>query len=162
VLVVDEIGKNISGDGADPNVTGRYPTPYATGGPEVGRMVFLDLTEETGGNANGVGMADVVTERLASKIDRPATYLNALTSTTPQPVKLPMVMPTDRLAITAALEMCAGVSPREVRLVRVKNTLKLRQMHVSEAVLTEVEKDERLRVVQEPEPMRFGDEGSLV
>src|SRR5918995_5832396 len=161
MLVVDEIGKNISGDGADPNVTGRYPTPYATGGPEVGRMVFLSLTEETGGNANGVGMADVVSECLASRMDRSATYLNALTSTTPQPVKLPMVMPTDRLAIAAALEMCAGVSPKDARLVRVKNTLKLRQMHVSEAVLTEVEKDERLRVVEEPEPMRFGEDDSL-
>jgi hypothetical protein len=162
VLVVDEIGKNISGDGADPNVTGRYPTPYATGGPEVGRMVFLGLTEETGGNANGVGMADVVTERLASQIDRPSTYLNALTSTTPQPVKLPMVMPTDRLAIAAALEMCAGVSPRNARLVRVQNTLKLRRIHVSEALLPEVEKDEGLRVVEEPGPMRFEDDGSLI
>ena len=162
VLVVDEIGKNISGDGADPNVTGRYPTPHATGGPEVGRMVFLDLTEETGGNANGVGVADVVSERLASKMDRPATYLNALTSTTPQPVKLPMVMPNDRLAIAAALEMCAGVSPKDARLVRVKNTLKLRRMHVSEALLPEVEEDERLRVVEEPTPMRFGEDGSLV
>ena len=161
VLVVDEIGKNISGDGADPNVTGRYPTPYATGGPEVGRMVFLDLTEETGGNANGVGVADVVTERLASGIDRPSTYLNAITSTTPQPVKLPMVMPTDSLAIAAALEMCAGVSPEDTRLVRIQNTLKLRRMHVSEALLPEVEKDERLRVVEEPGPMRFGEDGSL-
>src|ERR671916_715558 len=104
VLVIDEIGKNISGDGADPNVTGRYPTPFATGGPNVECMVFLDLTPETGGNANGLGAADVVTERLVSKMDRSATYLNALTSTTPQPVKLPMVMPTDRLAIAAALE----------------------------------------------------------
>jgi len=161
VLVVDEIGKNISGDGADPNVTGRYPTPYATGGPEVGRMVFLDLTEETGGNANGVGMADVVTERLASKMDRSSTYLNALTSTTPQPVKLPMVMPTDRLAITAALEMCAGVSPKDARLVRIKNTRKLRRIHVSEALLSEVEKDERLRVVEEARPIRFGEDGSV-
>ncbi len=161
VLVVDEIGKNISGDGADPNVTGRYPTLYATGGPEVGRMVFLDLTEETGGNANGVGVADVVTERLASGIDRSSTYLNALTSTTPQPVKLPMVMPTDSLAIAAALEMCAGVSPEDTRLVRIQNTLKLRRMHVSEALLPEVEKDERLRVVEEPGPMPFGEDGSL-
>ncbi len=162
VLVVDEIGKNISGDGADPNVTGRYPTPYATGGPEVGRMVFLRLTEETGGNANGVGMADVVTERLASKIDRPSTYLNALTSTTPQPVKLPMVMPTDELAVAAALEICAGVSSKDARLVRVQNTLKLRRMWVSEALLLEVEKDERLRVVEELRPMRFADNGSIV
>ncbi len=162
VLVVDEIGKNISGDGADPNVTGRYPTPYATGGPEVQRIVFLDLTEETGGNANGVGLADVVTERLASKMDRPVTYLNALTSTTPEPVKLPMIMPTDRLAIAAALEMCAGISPGGARLVRIQNTLKLRRIHVSEALLSEVEKDERLRVVEEPVPIRFDAGGSLL
>jgi hypothetical protein len=162
VLVVDEIGKNISGDGADPNVTGRYPTPYASGGPEVERMVFLGLTEETVGNANGVGVADVVSERLASKMDLPSTYLNALTSTTPEPVKLPMVMPTDRLAIAAAIGMCAGVSPEEARVVRIKNTLKLRRMHISEALLPEVEKHERLHVVQEPTPMRFGRDGSLL
>jgi hypothetical protein len=162
VLVVDEIGKNISGDGADPNVTGRYPTPYASGGPKVQRMVFLDLTEETGGNANGVGVADVVTERLAAKINRPASYLNALTSTTPQPVKLPMVMPTDELVVAAALEMCASVSSKDARLVRVQNTLKLRRMWVSEALLPEAEKDERLRVVEETRPMRFADNGSIV
>ena len=71
MLIVDEIGKNISGDGADPNVTGRYPTTAASGGPSVERMVYLGLTEETGGNANGLGMADVVTERLAGSMDRP-------------------------------------------------------------------------------------------
>jgi hypothetical protein len=162
VLVVDEIGKNVSGDGADPNVTGRYPTPHATGGPAVERMVFLALTEETGGNANGLGMADVVTERLAKGMERPTTYLNALTSTTPQPVKLPMVMPTDRLAIAAALEMCAGVSPGEARLVRIKNTLKLRRMRVSEALLPEVYQNERLRVVEEAKPVWFGTDGALL
>jgi hypothetical protein len=161
VLVVDEIGKNISGDGADPNVTGRYPTPYASGGPAVERMVFLDLTPETGGNANGLGMADVVTERLASKMDRPATYLNALTSTTPSPVKIPMVMPDDRMAVAAALTMCAGVSPAEARLVRIKNTLKLRRMWVSEALLEGVG-DERLRVLEDPRPMRFDADGSML
>jgi hypothetical protein len=162
VLVVDEIGKNVSGDGADPNVTGRYPTPHATGGPAVERMVFLALTKETGGNANGLGMADVVTERLAKGMERPTTYLNALTSTTAQPVKLPMVMPTDRLAIAAALEMCAGVSPGEARLVRIKNTLKLRRMRISEALLPEVYQNERLRVVEGAKPVRFGTDGSLL
>jgi lactate racemase-like protein len=123
VLVVDEIGKNVSGDGTDPNVTGRYPTPHATGGPKVERMVFLDLTDETGGNANGLGLAEVVTERLADKMERRATYLNALTSTAPAAVKLPTVMPSDKLAIAAALEMCAGVRARDARLVRISNTL---------------------------------------
>jgi hypothetical protein len=162
VLVVDEIGKNISGDGADPNVTGRYATTAASGGPKIGRVVFLGLTEETGGNANGLGAADVVTERLASAMDRPSTYMNALTSTTPAPVKTPMVMPTDRMALAAALTMCAGVSPTGARIVRVRNTLKLRRMWVSEAMLPTVEKDENLRVVEGPRPMDFGEDGSLV
>src|SRR5215204_5573115 len=155
VLVVDEIGKNISGDGADPNVTGRYPTTAASGGPAVERMVFLGLTEATGGNANGLGMADVVTKRLASAVDRPATYMNALTSTTPAPVKTPMVMPTEEMAIAAALTMCAGVEPRDARLVRIENTLKLGRIWVSEALLQEVEANERLEILQEPRPMRF-------
>jgi hypothetical protein len=161
VLVIDEIGKNISGDGADPNVTGRYPTPYATGGPEVERMVFLGLTKETGGNANGLGAADVVTERLVSGMDRPTTYLNALTSTAPNPVKIPMVMPTDRMAIAAALTMCAGVSPPKAKLVRIENTLKLRRMWASEALLGEVD-GEKLRVIEEPLQMRFDEEGTLL
>lgn len=162
VLVVDEIGKNISGDGADPNVTGRYPTTAASGGPSVGRMVFLGLTEETGGNANGLGMADVVTERLAGSVDRPATYMNALTSTTPAPVKTPMVMPTDEMAIAAALTMCAGVDSQEARLVRIENTLKLGRIWVSEALLHEVENDERLEILEKPRPMPFDESGSLL
>ena len=161
VLVVDEIGKNISGDGADPNVTGRYPTTAASGGPSVQRMVYLGLTEETGGNANGLGMADVVTERLAAAMDRPSTYMNALTSTTPQPVKTPMVMPTDELALAAALTMCAGVKSSEARLVRIHNTLRLGRIWVSEALLGEVEKEERLTVLEDPQPMSFGEDGTL-
>ncbi len=157
LLIVDEIGKNISGDGADPNVTGRYPTTAASGGPSVERMVYLGLTEETGGNANGLGMADVVSERLAGSVDRPATYMNALTSTTPAPVKTPMVMPTDELAVAAALTMCAGVEPQNARLVRIENTLKLGRIWVSESLLQEVENNERLELLEDPQPMRFED-----
>jgi hypothetical protein len=85
VLVIDRIGKNVSGDGADPNVTGRYPTPYGGGGPQIERLVFLDLTDETLGNANGIGLADVVTRRLAERFKPGATYPNALTSTVSEP-----------------------------------------------------------------------------
>jgi len=159
VLIVDEIGKNVSGDGADPNVTGRYATTAASGGPRIQRMVYLGLTEETGGNANGLGMADVVTERLVAGMDRPSTYMNALTSTTPQPVKVPMTMPTDEMAVSAALTMCAGVTPSEARLVRIRNTLRLGRMWVSEALLREME-DERLTVIEEPRPLRLGEDGS--
>ncbi|MCA3749681.1 MAG: DUF2088 domain-containing protein [Rubrobacter sp.] len=162
VLVVDEIGKNISGDGADPNVTGRYPTPYASGGPRVERMVFLDLTEETGGNANGVGLSDVITSRLERRMDRSATYMNALTSTVPDTVKIPMVMESDRDAIAAALLMCAGVEPAEARLVRIRNTLSLRRMWVSEALLGEVEANPRLRVIEPPQPLHLDEDGALI
>ncbi len=158
VLVIDEIGKNISGDGADPNVTGRYATTAASGGPRVQRMVYLGLTEETGGNANGLGMADVVTERLVAAMDRPSTYMNALTSTTPAPVKIPMTMPTAELAIAAALTMCAGVDLAEARLVRIQNTLRLGRMWISEAMLEEAEGDERLRVLEEPGPLRLDED----
>lgn len=162
VLVVDEIGKNISGDGADPNVTGRFATPY--GGddvPHVERMVFLGLTHQTGGNATGLGAADVVTERLAGNVDRSSTYMNALTSTTPAAAKTPMVMPDDRMAIAAAITMCAGIDPKRVRLARIKNTLDLRRLWVSEALLDEVEKDEDLRVVEGPQEMRLDEQGTL-
>jgi hypothetical protein len=94
-------------------------------------------------------------------VDRPSTYMNALTSTTPAPVKTPMVMPTDEMAVAAALTMCAGVDPAGARLVRIENTLKLRRIWVSEALLHEVENDERLEILEEPRPMRF-DEGEIV
>ena len=163
VLVVDEIGKNISGDGADPNVTGRFATPYGGGDvPHVERMVFLGLTHQTGGNATGLGAADVVTERLAGNVDRSSTYMNALTSTTPAAAKTPMVMPDDRMAIAAAITMCAGIDPKRVRLARIKNTLDLRRLWVSEALLDEVEKDEDLRVVEGPRELRFDEDGTLV
>ena len=163
VLVVDEIGKNISGDGADPNVTGRFATPYGGGDvPHVERMVFLGLTHQTGGNATGLGAADVVTERLAGNVDRSSTYMNALTSTTPAAAKTPMVMPDDRMAIAAAITMCAGIDPKRVRLARIKNTLDLRRLWVSEALLDEVEKDEDLRVVEGPQEMRFDEYGTLI
>ncbi len=163
VLVVDEIGKNISGDGADPNVTGRFATPY--GGdevPHVERMVFLGLTDATGGNATGLGAADVVTERLAGNVDRSSTYMNALTSTTPAAAKTPMVMPDDRMAIAAAITMCAGIDPKRVRLARIKNTLDLRRLWVSETLLDEVEKDEDLRVVEGPQEIRLDEAGAHV
>ena len=163
VLVVDEIGKNISGDGADPNVTGRFATPYGGGDvPHVERMVFLGLTHQTGGNATGLGAADVVTERLAGNVDRSSTYMNALTSTTPAAAKTPMVMPDDRMAIAAAITMCAGIDPKRVRLARIKNTLDLRRLWVSEALLDEVAKDSDLRVVEGPREMRFDEHNALI
>jgi hypothetical protein len=160
VLVIDQIGKNISGDGADPNITGRYPTPFAQGGPCVDKQVLLDLTDATGGNANGVGTADFITLRLACKIDLGATYPNALTSTVPGPVGIPMVLPSDRMALQAAILTCHAVQ-REPRIVRIKDTLHLQEFWASTAFLDEIAANDRLEVRQELEPPAFDADGNL-
>jgi hypothetical protein len=161
VLVIDRIGKNISGDGADPNITGRYPTPYARGGPAVSKQVVLDLTDASAGNANGVGTADFTTVRLAHKMDLAATYPNALTSTVPGPVALPMVLPSDRLALAAALLTCNAVD-REPRLVRIHDTLHVDHFWVSPSLLDELARGSQVQVVSEPEPLPFDADGNLL
>jgi len=160
VLVIDEIGKNISGDGADPNITGRYPTPDASGGPRVNKQVVLDLTNASGGNANGLGTADFTTVRAARKMNLAATYPNALTSTVPRPVGLPMVLPSDRLAFVAALLTCNAVG-REPRLLRITNTLRLGEFTVATALLDEVRGNPALRLVATPAPVVFDHDGNL-
>jgi hypothetical protein len=160
VLVIDEIGKNISGDGADPNITGRYPTPDASGGPVVNKQVVLDLTDETGGNANGLGTADFTTVRVARKVILGRTYPNALTSTVPRPVALPMVLPTDRLAIAAAVLTCNAVG-RAPRVVRIKNTLRLGDLWISAALLEDAQRDASITIEAAPAPFPFDGDGNL-
>ncbi|MDQ0198021.1 hypothetical protein J2S10_001162 [Neobacillus ginsengisoli] len=140
VLVIDEIGKNISGDGMDPNITGRYPTPYASGGPDVNKMVVLDVTPQSEGNANGVGTADFTTQRLVDKMDKEGTYANGLTSTVVAPTKIATTLPTDKQAIQAAIKTCNILDFKNVKMVRIKNTLVLSEIEVSESLLEYVEK----------------------
>lgn len=135
VLVVDRVGKNISGGGADPNVTGRFPSDQISGGPSVQRLVYLGMTDVSDGNGNGIGLADVVSAELAARWDPLPTYLNALTTTAAGNARLPMVMPTKPLAVAAALRMCAGVAPSRAILVRIANTLELDRMWLSEAAV---------------------------
>ncbi|MCU9615187.1 nickel-dependent lactate racemase [Caldibacillus lycopersici] len=161
VLVIDQIGKNISGDGMDPNVTGRYPTPYAYGGPEVTKMVVLDLTEETEGNANGVGTADFTTQRLVDKMDREATYANGLTSTVVGPTHISTALPNDKLAIQAAVKTCNIFDFTKVKLVRIQNTLKVGEIEVSEALLDYVNNHPNLEQISDVYDLSFNEEGNL-
>jgi len=138
VLVVDRIGKAISGGGGDPNVTGRFPSDYISGGPQVTRLVYCAMAPGGDGNANGVGLADVVTSELAAHVDPLATYLNALTTTAAGNVRMPMVMPTKELAVAAALRMCPDLEPANAAVVRVLDTLHLRRIWLSRAALTNV------------------------
>ncbi|BCU83006.1 hypothetical protein JIR001_27890 [Polycladomyces abyssicola] len=161
VLVIDRIGKNISGDGMDPNITGRYPTPYAQGGPRVNKMVVLDLTSETGGNANGVGTADFTTQRLVDQMDNIATYANGLTSTVVAPTKIPTTLPNDRLAVQAAVKTCNILDLHLVKLVRIRDTLHLGEIRISETLLPEAEQHPDVEVLSQPEPMQFDGEGNF-
>ncbi|MDL4840362.1 nickel pincer cofactor-dependent isomerase, group 22 [Aquibacillus rhizosphaerae] len=161
VLIIDEIGKNISGDGMDPNITGRYPTPYPYGGPDVTKMVVLDLTHETEGNANGVGTADFTTQRLVAKMDREATYANGLTSTVVGPTHISTALPTQKQAIKAAIKTCNILDFTKVKMVRIKNTLEIDEIEVSEALLDEVNAHENMELISDVYEMNFKNEGNL-
>ena len=161
VLVIDEIGKDVSGDGMDPNITGRYPTPYPTGGPEVSKMVVLDLTEKTGGNANGVGTADFTTKRLVNKTDFQALYANGITSTVVRPNAIPMTLDCDLDAIRAAVKTSNALDLSKIRLVRIKNTLQLGEIMISEAMLPDALSLANVSVCSEPFEMQFDDLGNL-
>jgi hypothetical protein len=134
VLVVEEIGKDISGVGMDSNVTGRGLSGPLGGftGPKITRIVALNLTTKTHGNAVGVGQADIITQKLYDAIDRTVTYTNALTSGSLANGKIPVVLPTEEQAIMAAASCVPGVRAEDARIVRIKNTLQLEELHVSE------------------------------
>ncbi|MBM4764666.1 lactate racemase domain-containing protein [Bacillus sp. B15-48] len=161
VLVIDQIGKNISGDGMDPNITGRYPTPYAHGGPDVTKMVVLDLTEETEGNANGVGTADFTTQRLVDKMDRETTYANGLTSTVVAPTKIATTLANDKEAIQAAIKTSNILNFTDVKMVRIKNTLVLSEIEVSEALLDYVKDHPNLEIIKEQTEIQFDEKNNL-
>lgn len=141
VLVVGQIGKNISGDGMDPNVTGRYAPAHASyPGPSIGKIAILNLTADSHGNANGVGLADSVSLHAYQEINWPTTYTNALTSTEFNPIKTPMIMANDHDAIEVVLRTINGRDSKHTRTVIIRNTLQLEELAISEALWEEAEK----------------------
>ncbi len=163
VLVIDEIGKDISGTGFDTNVVGRYHTPYITAScPRVTRLAILDLTALTHGNANGLGIADFTTLRVFKKFDFEQTYPNSLTSTVPLSVKIPMVLPSDRLAIQAAIKTCNIPDLNLVGFGRIKNTSEIEFMEVSENLLDIARGADGLEVLGSAYPLPFDEAGNLL
>ncbi|MDM5200828.1 lactate racemase domain-containing protein [Fictibacillus enclensis] len=153
VLIVEEIGKDISGDGMDPNITGRYATPYAYGGPDVSRIVVLGLTEKTHGNANGIGLADTTTRKLFNSISWEKGYANALTSTVTSVIKVPMVLEDEEMAIKAAIKTCNARDLTKARVVRIPNTLDLQHIWISESLREEAEDHSDIEILSEPAEM---------
>ena len=163
LLIVDEIGKEISGTGMDTNVIGRHATwferPFTS--PRITFVIACDTTANTYGNANGIGLADFTTRRLADKIDWEPTYVNALTACSPGGPKLPAVLDSAREAIAVALS-CLGFERAEAaRVVRIQNTLRLTEVEVSEAFGAELAGRSDLTPLGEPADMAFGPDGML-
>ncbi|MCL4517394.1 MAG: DUF362 domain-containing protein [Firmicutes bacterium] len=157
VLIVDEIGKNISGDGMDPNVTGRYsePTMSGAGGLQAQKVVVLRLTPESHGNASGIGVADIITQRAFEEIDFVSTYTNAVTSTVLSSVRIPVVVPTARQAAALALLTVNGTTPEKARVVRITNTLQLERIWVSESLWQEIAARPEFEALTEPYPLEL-------
>ena len=163
VLIIGEIGKNISGAGADPNVIGRNNRGIlGFDRPAITKIVMLDLTEVTHGNATGLGMGDVVTMKLFKKIDYGATYANCITATYLDGAAIPLIMNTDKEAIALAIKTVPRVKPLDTRVVWVKNTLALTHVAISEALAEQIRGDKRFEILGEPEPFRFSAEGALL
>jgi hypothetical protein len=167
VLVCDRLGKNISGAGLDTNVVGRSVYGYVAGQPwregmaRILRIAVMDVSDESDGNAVGMGLVDFVPERFARRVDHGVTRLNALTSCCPTAAKTPVVLADDREAVLAAIRT-SPVRPEGPRVVYVRDTLELETVLVSEACRPLVEGREGIEVVSGPAPLRFDDRGRLL
>lgn len=166
LLIIDRIGKNISGAGMDPNITGRWVHGYSSmlsgnGGraPRVRRLFVRDLTPETHGNGIGIGLADITTTRLVNGLDKKMTYINALTSLTPNCAKIPIHFDTDREAISMALGSLAMADLAAAKIVRIADTLTLDKLEVSEGVFGAPATG--LELQGDPTQMLFDSSGNL-
>ncbi len=164
VLIVHEIGKEISGAGLDPNITGRSGSPYfkRENSLKLQRIVVLNLSKATRGNATGIGLADVTTDKVVKAMNPETTWINCITSGVMASAKLPIHMPTDREAIVLALKTCARVNHPQSRIVWIRNTLALERIWASEPLLPEIEGHPQLEIEGDPAPMPFDEQGNLL
>jgi hypothetical protein len=163
VLVVDELGKTVSGAGMDPNVIGHWRNSDAPHNPNYKRIVVLSLTQGSLGNGLGIGMADFTTRRFTEAFDPAVSYVNLLTATEPngntREGPLPLALDSDQEAMEVALfSSLAGPDPR---ICRIKNTARLDELWVSEALLNQVKQNSKLQVLKPPAPLPFNEAGNL-
>ncbi len=135
VLIVNEIGKDISGCGMDTNIIGRYHTRAASGGPETIKLGVLNVSEKSEGNANGMGLADFMPRHMYDEIDFEASYVNTLTSTEPNSTRIPMVLANDNEVFRAGVKLCGQINPEDIRMVIIQSTKYLDTVYMSEAAV---------------------------
>jgi len=158
LLIVQQMGKNFSGTGMDTNIIGRMkvhgvPEPNK---PDIQRIVVLDLSEESHGNAHGMGLADFVSQRLVDKIDKHATYLNCLTTTFVMRAAIPIHFDTDEKIFDAALNSLP-IPAEKAKVIIIPNTLHLTNMLVSEAVLDEIKGNPNIEIIHPPQEIELVD-----
>ena len=162
VLIVDEIGKNISGSGMDPNITGRNTRGIEWDmKPLVQKIVILGLTPETHGNATGMGAADLITMRVFKELDIGPTYANVITATYLDGAVIPMIMNTEQECIQLAVKSVVRTKPADTRIVRIRNTLEVAEILVSEPMLEEVKAHSNMELLSQPTPFTFDVDGNL-
>jgi len=164
LLVVNEIGKNISGTGMDTNIIGRLQIrgEKEPESPFIYRIVALDLTEESHGNATGIGLADAISQKLSDKVDKSITDPNIITSGFLSRGAIPVTLPSDEETIKVAIQSCANpVPPEQLHMVIIKNTLELAEIYVSEGLLEQVRKNDILEIEGELMELNFNDKGNL-
>jgi hypothetical protein len=164
VLMIDEIGKHISGAGMDTKVVNRgtqgeyNPWPNT---PRVERIYLRDLSSVSYGNGVGLGLSDIVNDRLAAKLDTKPTWINALTASTPSAAKLPIHFPTDRECLERISTTVGKHNPEDVRIGWIENTLELATLALSDNLRAEIEKNPILEILEESHPLPFDAEGNL-
>jgi len=164
VLIIDEMGKNVSGSGMDTNVIGRIMV-FGQKEPEkpvIRRIVVLDTTEESHGMATGVGLADFTTKKLIDKLDSWPTYFNCVTAQSPEKGRLPIFFATEKESIGAALT-CIGSTPAaDAKVVHIQNTNEVGYMEISESLMKEAKNKPNLEILEELKPMQFDEAGNIV
>ena len=162
VLVIDRIGKDISGLGMDSNVVGRYYSGPTGHGPSIQRIFVRDLTDETEGNAVGIGMADVVHRRAVERMDAPRTYMNCVTAKTPEGARIALTVDSDRRGLDLALACCLRVDPTRARIARIRDTKHLEWFLASEPLIADLRSRSDCEVHGDPRAIGFDSSGGFL
>jgi hypothetical protein len=161
ILLVNEIGKDISGAGMDPNIIGRSESTEKNIGKNIHIIIPLDLTERTHGNAAGIGLSDLITKKLFEKIDFNVLYTNLLASNGYLEGKIPIVVKNDEYAIKIAMKIL-NKNCKNVKMVRIQNTQNIIEMEVSEALLGEVQNNKNIKIMGEARRLKTDKGGNLL
>lgn len=161
ILLVNEIGKDISGAGMDPNIIGRSKSIEKNIGKNIHIIIPLDLTERTHGNAGSIGLSDLITKKLFEKIDFNVLYTNLLASNGYLEGKIPIVVKNDEYAIKIAMKIL-NKNCKNVKMVRIQNTQNIIEMEVSEALLGEVQNNKNIKIIGEARRLKTDILGNLL